>query len=239
MSATMTETAPSAEPRGGSGEMFDAIADRYDLLNRILSLGLDQSWRRQLVESLGPEPDRVLDVATGTGDVARAISLRYPGAQVVGLDPSGGMLRAGSEKFQGAVSAVQGDGQRLPFPDDTFASASIAFGIRNVPDRSLGLREMCRVVRPGGAVSILELSEPREGLLAPFARFHVRHVVPRIGALLSGKREYRYLQTSVAAFPPPDEFVAQMEAAGLREVQATRLGFGAAHLYVGRASSQA
>ncbi|MBL4849065.1 MAG: ubiquinone/menaquinone biosynthesis methyltransferase [Planctomycetes bacterium] len=232
----LSEKAPTQETRGGSGAMFDAIAERYDLLNRILSLGLDQSWRRQLVEALGPDPKHVLDVATGTGDVARAIAARYPRATVIGLDPSGGMLRAGAEKFTGAVSAVQGDGQVLPFPDDAFSSASIAFGIRNVPDRSLGLREMRRVVVPGGPVAILELGEPRGGLLAPFARFHVRHVVPTIGALLSGKREYRYLQSSVAAFPPPEEFVAQMEAAGLKEVSATRLGFGAAHLYLGRSA---
>ena len=233
MSAPALTETPTREARGGSGAMFDAIAGRYDLLNRILSLGLDQSWRRQLVEALGPAPLRVLDVATGTGDVARAIAARYPGATVIGLDPSGGMLRAGADKFTGKVSAVQGDGQSLPFADDTFSSASIAFGIRNVPDRSLGLREMKRVVQPGGPVAILELGEPRGGLLAPFARFHVRHVVPTIGALLSGKREYRYLQSSVAAFPPPDEFLAQMEAAGLTQATATRLGFGAAHLYVG------
>lgn len=235
MSAPAQTPPQDTAPRGGSGEMFDAIAERYDLLNRILSLGMDQSWRRALVESLGPEPDRILDVATGTGDVARAIATRYPGAQVVGLDPSGGMLRAGSAKFTGRVSAVQGDGQRLPFPDNSFAGASIAFGIRNVPDRALGLREMARVVRPGGAVSILELSEPRGGFMAPFARFHVRQVVPRIGALLSGKREYRYLQTSVAAFPPPEEFKALMEESGLRDVELTRFTFGAAYLYVGRA----
>lgn len=231
----MTTTAlTTTEPaQGGSGEMFDAIAERYDLVNRIISLGLDQSWRRKLVEAVGPDPERVLDVASGTGDVARAISIRYPKAQVIGLDPSGGMLRAGAAKFVGKVSCVQGDGQVLPFQDDTFCSASIAFGIRNVPDRDLGLREMARVVRSGGPVAILELSEPRGGFLAPFARFHVHHVVPTIGTLLSGKWEYRYLQKSIAAFPPAEEFVAQMEACGLRDVTATRLGFGAAHLYVG------
>lgn len=233
---SMTALTTTQPVRGGSGEMFDAIAERYDLVNRIISLGLDQSWRRKLVEAVGPDPERVLDVATGTGDVARAISTRYPKAQVVGLDPSGGMLRAGAAKFQGKVSAVQGDGQVLPFADNTFSSASIAFGIRNVPNRGLGLREMRRVVRPGGPIAILELSEPRGGLLAPFARFHVHHVVPTIGTLLSGKWEYRYLQASIAAFPPAEEFVAQMGAAGLTEVVATRLGFGAAHLYVGRST---
>lgn len=227
-------------PRGGSGEMFDQIAGRYDLLNRVISLGLDRGWRRKLVRALAcpDEACEVLDVATGTADVALAVSRAYPRSKVVGLDPSVGMLSVGRRKVTQAhldprVALIEGDAQAMPFDDDRFAAACVSFGIRNVPDRAKGLREMTRVVRPGGRVCVLELSEPRDGLLAPFARFHVHQVVPRVGALVSGAKEYQYLQASIAAFPGPQEFAAQMEAAGLSQVRVEPLGFGAAHLYVG------
>lgn len=225
----------------GSGQMFDRIAGRYDFLNRVLSLGMDQGWRRKLVASMPDDSARILDVATGTADVALALADAYPAAEVVGLDPSVGMLEVGREKvtarqLDARVRLVEGDAQAMPFPDDHFDGATIAFGIRNVPDRLQGLREMARVVRPGGPVVVLELGEPRGGLMAPFARFHVRHVVPRIGALLSGDKEYRYLQTSVAAFPAPEAFTALMTEAGLAEARFERMSFDAAHLYVGRAT---
>ncbi len=224
----------------GSGAMFDAIAPRYDRLNRILSLGVDRRWRRKTVAALqlGDRPARVLDVATGTGDLAIEIARRHPAASVVGVDPSEGMLEVGRRKLRGLddrVTLEVGDAQALAHPDDSFDGATIAFGIRNVPDRARGLAEMARVVRPGGRVCVLELSEPRGGLLAPFARFHVHVVVPRIGALLSGKREYRYLQKSIAAFPPADEFAAMMATAGLAIEHVVPLTFGVCHLYVGRA----
>ena len=218
----------------GGGRFFDGISERYDLLNRVMSLGLDQGWRRQLVESLGDRLTRVLDVATGTADVAIAITRAHPDAHVVGLDPSVGMLTVGVSKVADhSVALVQGDGCLLPFQDDSFDACCVSFGIRNFPDREAGLREMVRVVRPGGRVSILELGEPRAGLLAPLARLHLRYVAPALGALLSGAREYRYLERSVAAFPSPDEFVEIMRRCGLTEVTVCRLTFGAAHLYEG------
>lgn len=238
------EPIPTAEPAptGGSGRMFDQIAARYDLLNRIISFGLDRRWRRRLVDALAVEgvaPCRVLDVATGTADVALTVARHYPDARITGLDPSREMLAIGQEKIARAELAARveldvGDAQSLPYPDDHFDAACVSFGIRNVPDRDRGLSEMRRVTRAGGVVAVLELGEPREGLLAPFARLHVHHVVPRIGAWLSGAREYRYLQSSVAAFPPPDAFASQMTAAGLVDVGWTPLAFGAAHLYRGR-----
>jgi demethylmenaquinone methyltransferase / 2-methoxy-6-polyprenyl-1,4-benzoquinol methylase len=242
MSASNQALRVDTPPQAGSGAMFDAIARRYDLLNRLMSLGLDQSWRRKLVRSLAPggaAPTRVLDVATGTADVALAVARRYPGCQVEGLDPSGNMLLHGLDKVRTRglaqrVRLVRGDAQAMPWPDASFDAACVSFGIRNVPDRALGVREMARVTRPGGVVAILELNEPREGLLAPFARFHVHHVVPRLGAWLSGAQEYRYLQASIAAFPPPREFCRVMEEAGLGEVSFRRLGFGAACLFTGR-----
>jgi demethylmenaquinone methyltransferase / 2-methoxy-6-polyprenyl-1,4-benzoquinol methylase len=226
----------------GSGAMFDRIAPRYDFLNRVLSLGIDQSWRTRAARSLelGSKPSpRVLDLATGTADLAIRIATLLPTATVLGTDPSAEMLRIGREKIvrralSPRVELVRGDAQAIEVPDASFDGATIAFGIRNVPDRDLALREMRRVVRPGGRVVVLELGEPRVGILGPIARFHVRVLVPRIGALLSGAREYRYLQSSIAAFPAPEVFVAQMERAGLVDVSAQPLTFGACTLYAGR-----
>jgi len=227
-------TTPPARP--GSGQMFDAIAPRYDLLNRLMSGGLDQGWRRRLVRAVAaPEGARLLDLATGTADVALALARAYPDATVVGSDPSMQMLAVGREKVtaQGLTARIAlevGDAQALPYADDTFDGVTIAFGIRNVPDRAKALREMTRVVRPGGRVCILELGEPDSAL----ARLHVHHIVPRLGALLSGSREYRYLQTSIAAFPPASAFCELMRSSGLVDVKAQRLVLGAAHLYVGQ-----
>lgn len=224
---------------GGSGAMFDRIARRYDLLNRVMSLGMDQGWRRKLVRALQiDEAANVLDVATGTADVALAIAEAYPRARVTGLDPSVQMLDIGRDKVDAAtlsdrVELVEGDAQSLPFDDNHFDASVVSFGIRNVPDRELGLREMVRVTRPQGRVVVLELSEPRTGVMSALARFHVHHVVPRLGALLSGAHEYRYLQDSIQAFPPPDEFKATMEACGLENVRFKKLAFGAAHLFIG------
>ena len=222
----------------GSGQMFDRIARRYDFMNRVLSLGLDKGWRRRTVKSLnlGDRP-RVLDVATGTGDLAIDIARARPLAQVFGLDPSENMLAIAGEKLAkkklaDRVSLVVGDAQKLPYKDCEMDAATIAFGIRNVPDRLAGLRELARVVRPGGRVAVLELGMPRGGLLSRAASIHTRYVVPRLGALLSGAREYKYLQSSIAAFPPNEEFVAMMKQAGLHVVEVVPLAFGACTLFV-------
>ncbi|MEZ6186240.1 MAG: ubiquinone/menaquinone biosynthesis methyltransferase [Planctomycetota bacterium] len=231
----MTATTETTPHRLGSGDMFDQIAPRYDLMNRLISLGLDKRWRTRLVRSLAPtEPRRLLDVATGTADVLQALRKAYPECEVVGLDPSAEMLRYGVHKLDARSWLVRGDGQRLPFPDDHFDGCCISFGIRNVPDRPQCVRDMVRVTRPGGRVSILELSEPRGwGPLALASRFHMHQVVPRLGAALSGATEYKYLSRSIAAFPPATEFAALLEECGLREVQVQPMNFGVAHLYVG------
>jgi demethylmenaquinone methyltransferase / 2-methoxy-6-polyprenyl-1,4-benzoquinol methylase len=225
--------------RDGSGAMFDGIAKRYDLVNRVISLGIDQSWRKKTVKALELAPGaRVMDLATGTADLAIMIARLHPHVTIVGVDPSQKMLDVGQRKLEVAqlgerVELQVGDAQSLAFPDRTFDGLCIAFGIRNVPDRLQGLREMARVTKAGGRVAILELSEPRGGVLGPLARFHVHSVVPAVGALLSGAKEYRYLQKSIAAFPPPREFEAMMVEAGLRIVSSTALTFGVCHLYVG------
>ena len=225
-------------PELGSGAMFDRIARRYDFVNRVLSLGLDKGWRRRAVRALqlGERP-RVLDIATGTGDLAIDIARSCGGATVFGLDPSTKMLAIAAAKLarrglDDRVSLVVGDAQQLPYASCEMDAATIAFGIRNVPDRLAALREMARVVRPGGRVVVLELGEPRNGLLGRAARIHTRYIVPRLGALLSGSREYAYLQKSIAAFPPADEFAALMTRAGLHVIEVTPLTFGACTLYV-------
>ena len=130
------------------------------------------------------------------------------------------------------LQQTTGIGEDLPFGDDVFDAVTIAFGIRNCTDRAQALREMARVTRPGGKVAILELNEPSGSVFSPFARFHVHHVVPRLGALLSGSREYRYLQKSIAAFPPASEFASLMEACGLKMEELVPFSFGSCHLYV-------
>jgi demethylmenaquinone methyltransferase/2-methoxy-6-polyprenyl-1,4-benzoquinol methylase len=236
MSRTTQES--PREVRGGSGEMFDAIAGRYDLLNRILSLGMDQGWRRRAVQALALGPGaRVLDLATGTADLAIRIAETHPEATVIGMDPSRGMLDVGERKvaahgLAGRVELRVGDAQALPLESESVDGVAIAFGIRNVPDRSRALAEMARVTRTGGRIVILELSEPRTGLMGTLARTYVHGIVPAVGAVLSGAKEYRYLQRSIAAFPPPDEFARTMEGAGLSVLTVSPLTFGVACLFV-------
>lgn len=225
----------------GSGKMFNGIAARYDLLNRINSLGLDKSWRKAAVKALRLEAQpRVIDLATGTADVPLEIIRQHPDATVIGLDPSVGMLKYGQEKIEGAnlqdkVELIEGDAQRLAYPNNSFDGVSIAFGIRNVPDRLQALKEIARVLRPGGRMVILELSEPKNGLMAALARIHVQLFVPMVGALLSGKAEYSYLRTSIEAFPRPEVFEDMIREAGLVPIERRNFAFGACVLYVASA----
>jgi demethylmenaquinone methyltransferase/2-methoxy-6-polyprenyl-1,4-benzoquinol methylase len=228
---------PNGE-RLGSGQMFDGIAERYDLVNRVISLGIDMRWRRRAVRALAlGARARVLDVATGTADLAILTAEAEATATVVGIDPSERMLDIGREKVarHGLSSRIElrsGDAETLPFDDGSFDAVSIAFGIRNVPDRDRALGEMARVTRSGGRVVVLELSEPPPGLLGPLARFHMRTFVPYVGALISGAAEYKYLISSIAQFPPAAEFGRKMERAGLRLIETDPLTFGVCHLYV-------
>ena len=221
--------------------MFDSIAQRYDLLNCILSLGLDRGWRRRAVRALqAPEGGRVLDLASGTADIALAVARHYPSIDVIGVDPSSGMLEVGRSKvaaarLDGRIELQVGDAQNLDLADNSVDACSIAFGIRNVPDRLAALREMARVVREGGQIVILELSTPRSGFSAWASRMHVEHFVPLVGGLLSGPEAYQHLRDSMNSFPSDEEFLAMMVEAGLTETTAQRLGLGVCGLYVGTA----
>ncbi len=229
-----------APATNGSGAMFDRIAGRYDLLNRWMSFGMDRGWRRKTIAALSLEPGaRLLDLATGTADLALRALRKHPDIDVIGVDPSEAMLEVGRQKIERAGVADRlklqlGDAQTLPFDDDSFDAVCIGFGIRNVPDRPRALAEMARVTRASGRIAILELSEPKRGFMAPLTRLHIRHIVPRLGALLSGSREYRYLQTSIAAFPAPEEFAEMMESAGIEMIETRRFAFGSCVLYVGQ-----
>lgn len=229
--------ATSQMPKPGSGAMFDRIADRYDFLNRVISLGLDRRWRRRAVAAMTLAPQaRVLDLATGTGDLALEVFRQVPGATVVGLDPSRKMLALAAQKgrlLAERLELVEGQTENLAFPDASFDGITIGFGIRNAEDRPASLREMARVTRPGGRVAILELNEPPAGLFGWPARFYVHNIVPWLGARLAdGAAEYDYLQRSIAAFPPPAAFAELMRAAGLEVLKIERLGFGACSLFI-------
>ncbi len=222
------------------GEMFSGIAPRYDLLNRLLSLGIDRRWRRQAVAQMVPASGgRHLDLATGTADMAlEIVRQKGTGASVAGVDISLAMMRIGREKCRvrnasGHVTFVGAPGEALPFRNAAFDSACVAFGIRNVVDRELGLREMCRVVRPGGRIVVLEFSTPRGPLLGALYRLYFTRLLPRIGGLFSRREAYAYLPESVLSFPEPPRFAAMMQAAGCASVSLRPLTFGIVTLYVG------
>ncbi len=220
----------------GSGAMFDAIADRYDLLNRLMSMGRDRVWRFRTSAVLG-SPRHVLDLATGTGDLALDVARMHPEARVTGLDTSERMLAIGRAKTERAgladrVEYVHGDAQYLPFANHTFDAITMAFGIRNVPERSLALAEMVRVAKPDARIAVLELTEPQGQWLGALARLHVHWMVPAMGAMISGAREYAYLSRSIAKFPAPDAFVTIANNEGLQLMKKEAFAFGACHLFL-------
>lgn len=241
---TDDENHPSMNPsskiqtRDGTGEMFDRIAARYDVLNRLMSLGMDRSWRVKAANALCLDVNRrILDLATGTADLALQVASHDRTIEVTGLDPSRQMLAYGQRKLDAStcksqIRLIEGDAQSLPFEDRSFDGVCMAFGIRNVPDRNKALTEMARVVRPNGRICILELSEPQGYGIGALARFYVHTVVPWLGSVLSGEREYRYLQRSIAAFPPAKDFAKLMGDCGLRVLETRALTFGACNLYV-------
>jgi demethylmenaquinone methyltransferase/2-methoxy-6-polyprenyl-1,4-benzoquinol methylase len=223
---------------GGSGAMFDRIAARYDLLNRWMTFGVDQGWRRRAVRMLqATKGARILDLATGTADLAVVAARQLPDAHVTGLDPSEGMMAVGRAKIArlGLVDRIElltGDAQALPFDDASFDGITMGFGIRNVPDRAAALREMARVLKPGARVVILETSQPRGGPIAWGARLYMGRVVPWLGGLLAGAPvEYKYLHESTADFPDPQAFAALMTSCGLRVLDVVPLLAGVAVLH--------
>lgn len=240
--ADATTKPPIGEAEGKKEKvqaMFDDIAPRYDLLNRVLSAGIDRVWRRKAVALLrGDEPKRILDVATGTADLALEARSLEP-EKIVGIDLSEEMLARGRQKVEaagesGRITLRRGDAEKLPFSDAQFDAALVAFGVRNFERLDQGLAEILRVLRPGGALVVLEFSQPRAFPIKQLYGFYSRHVLPRLGGLLSkNESAYRYLPESAAAFPSGEAFLAHLRAAGYERVSARPLTFGIASLYKG------
>ena len=216
--------------------MFARISTRYDVMNRLMTGGRDIAWRREVVRlaQLGPDA-RLLDVATGTGDILIEALKQHPDAVTIGSDFTFAMMVAGKTK-EGAqtIRWNTADALYLPFPDGTFDAVTSGFGVRNFIDREQAFREQRRVVKPGGRVICLEISKPPKNLLRPFFLFFFNKIVPFAGGLISGQRDaYTYLPQSVNEFLTPDELKAIMERAGLREVRYKRLMMGTVAIHVG------
>jgi demethylmenaquinone methyltransferase / 2-methoxy-6-polyprenyl-1,4-benzoquinol methylase len=254
--------APPAGQAAGKGEavaaMFGRIAPRYDLLNRILSFGIDRAWRREAVAAVAVgAPQRVLDVATGTGDVALLLARALPGATVTGVDFSEPMLALARQKAARAAGAELADAGRLrfaladagrlrfqhadalalPFPDASFDAVTVAYGVRNFADVAAGLREMRRVLVPGGRIAVLEFPPPDGRFTGTALRWYGRTVMPTLGRWLSGDpHAYAYLPASTSAFLAPERLADALRAARFGDVRYRLQTFGVSALHVGVAS---
>lgn len=207
-----------------TARLFDRVAPRYDLLNRLMSLGQDARWRARLVAALQVAPGaRVLDVGCGTGDVT--LALAAAGAHPVGLDPSREMLRRARAKSP-SLAWVQGDALRLPFKDRSFAAASSSFVLRNLPDRAGGFAEQARVLAPGARAAHLELVRPPAGWRRALHTGYIKVVIPAMGWLSSDRRAYRYLAGTILAVPQPEVFAEELAKAGLDDPRVERMAGG-------------
>jgi demethylmenaquinone methyltransferase/2-methoxy-6-polyprenyl-1,4-benzoquinol methylase len=212
--------------------MFDRIAPVYDVMNRVMTVGLDLRWRRIAAEAVVRPGDRVLDACCGTGDLA--VACARVGGVVTGLDFAPRMLERARRKLPSATW-VEGDMLALPFEDASFDASTVGFGVRNVADLDGGLRELRRVLAPGGRVAVLEITQPR-GLLAPFYRVWFDKIVPMLGTVLKGGAAYSYLPASVKRFPGPDELAELMRAAGFGDVAYRTFAGGIVALHTGKAA---
>lgn len=217
-------------------DMFDAIAPKYDLLNHVLSMNIDKGWRRRVVKSVQSlAPSSILDIATGTGDLAIALKKRIPQAAVTGSDLSPEMLEVARGKIAARelnIELIVADAEKLPFHDESFDVITAAFGVRNFENTVVGLSQMRRVLRTGGTMIILEFSTPPPSLFAKVYRWYFRNVLPRIGRLVSkDSRAYSYLPESVDAFACGDNFVSLLREAGFQSATYKTLTGGVATIY--------
>ena len=219
-------------------QMFDSISGKYDLLNRTLSMGIDRIWRARVVREIQRQsPESLLDVATGTGDLILAAA---PAVQksLVGLDISPGMLELGKQKveksaFHSRIQMQVGDAENLPFKEGSFQAITCAFGVRNFENLQAGLSEFYRTLSPNGKTYVLEFSRPTQGVLAALFLFYFRHILPKIGRLVSkDPTAYTYLPQSVAAFPDGEDFLNELRQVGYKNVRQHRMTLGVATLYI-------
>ena len=223
----------------GIRRLFNSIASDYDRLNHILSLNIDKGWRRMAVKEIADKdsPVKVLDVACGTGDFTIEIAKKVSaGSEVIGVDISEGMMEIGKEKMlKAGVTAEMtvADCEALPYDQNTFDRIAVGFGVRNFEHLDLGIREMCRVLKPDGKLVILELSLPSNRLVRGCYMLYFQKILPMVGGFLSGDRgAYEYLRTSVLRFPAPDKFIEMLKSAGFEQVEHKPLTFGICRMYV-------
>ena len=221
-------------------EMFDSIAYRYDFLNHFLSAGIDKGWRKKAIGELKSiHPQKVLDVATGTGDVAILTNLLLKPGKIIGIDISEGMLEKGVEKvrklgLQNDIELLKGDSEAIMYPNDAFDGVTVAFGVRNFEHLEKGLSEIHRVLRKGGKLVILEFSKPKLPFIKQFYQFYLKIVAPGIGKLISkDKNAYHYLNDSVQKFPEGENFVGILKKLGFKNASCKSLSLGIASIYCG------
>jgi len=221
-------------------DMFDKIAFRYDFLNRFLSAGIDVSWRRKAIKQLKTfQPENILDVATGTGDVAILAEKMLHPIKITGIDISEGMLDIGRKKIgdlglQNKIELMQGDSEKIGFADNSFDAITVAFGVRNFQNLEKGLAEMLRVLRPGGKLVVLEFSRPKNIVFKTLYNFYMKIITPGVGKLIAKNKDaYEYLNESVQRFPEGKNFIDILNKAGYRSTYYKALTFGICSVYCG------
>ena len=221
-------------------DMFDSIAFRYDFLNRFLSAGIDIWWRKKAIKQLASlQPKHVLDVATGTADVALMTYDALKPEKITGIDISEGMLDFGRKKIaarglENTIKLYTGDSENIGFADSTFDAVTVSFGVRNFQNLSKGLEEMRRVLKPGGKLVVLEFSKPKDSLFKGFYNLYMNHIAPGFGKMVAKNKDaYQYLNDSVQAFPEGDRFLSIMQEAGFKQTYLQSLTFGICTIYCG------